>query len=202
MGEASVDVFAEGSELVDLVLQRGGGYSDVNRAWMRFGWSHLAQAGLLPEMVEDEDWRYVDHAVTLVALAWVAQSFLDVAGGGWELDEVLVPSMVGRDRPGFALIELGRYCEREDIVAEQWPEPEHELMQEAIGARVPAVKAALRAQVGDAALFVSLVQLSEDEFNLVETSPGQWPSFDADVMSQLLSETETDRMHAWEWILE
>lgn len=197
----SVDVVTSESELVDLVL---GSYRDVNRAWMRFGWSHLAQAEIVPAVVDDADFRYVDHVASLIALAWVAESFVQIVGGDWELDEFLVPDVVKAgdvDRPWFSEIELGRYCEREQIFVEWHPETSFSLMEAAIADRVPVVKAALVKQVGETVLFVSLVQLSRGQFDLAQDARGRWEDFSSDLVDEVVNgELQVDRLRAWEWL--
>lgn len=197
--ESVPDVFDE--------VIKGIDYSD-NHGWIPWAWAALVRAGDVPEELDEYDEDYATHVITLVALGYFYEQFLDIYAGTEGDDELLI-EVLGTDRPFITDIDVARYCERHGYASFEDPETGHGLLQEAATNRRVELKFRLRELLGDGRLFTSLVVASwpdpELEFDengeVIETEPLADPlavnAFDrhiADVTSDLSNAEAYERL--------
>lgn len=124
--------------------------------WIPWAWAALARAGDVPAVLDQDDFDYPAHLITLAALGHLFERFHDVFSGTDGDDEVGI-ELDGIDRPEITSIEIGRYAERCGIYDTDHPETAHGILQAAIFEQTEFVRKRLLAIIGDGRLFTSLV---------------------------------------------
>lgn len=204
MTDTGPRAFAESVDLLELVHRA---YADVDKDWLTFAWTRLADSALVPRAVTYEHVQYPNQAVALTALGLFATRFLAALQGADDPDVTEVPDLLaggpgatGDDvRPQITPFELGFYCGEEGVRPEECAPDPNAYLTAAVSARIPAIRAALLEHIGDAALFVSLVQVNRGQFASDEHEAPT--SLDDEALDTVLNhDTPPDRHRAWEWL--
>lgn len=143
-------------DLIDLF------FDSWRRRWGHYAWTALAQAGSVPDTLEDTDGEdYVDQVVTLAALSLLVDWFADDEDLSFmEPRADLVGEGTGISEFGFGLYAGSNDVDAYDSLGEIGVTT---AVFNAVRDRVPDVARDLVAAVGEAAAFTSLWSATFDE---------------------------------------
>lgn len=195
-------------DALDAVI-KGIGYSD-DRGWIPWAWAALVRADDVPAELDEFDYDYPSHIITLTALGFLFERFQDIYAGT-EGDDELMMELMGNDRPYITDVDVARYCERHGYASGECPETGDGLLQVAVESRRVEVKFRLREVLGDSRLFTSLIvagrplplpEFTDDGEEIETESLGDplaedvFDSYVADVTSDLSG----NQPQAYEWL--
>lgn len=182
-------------EMLDLVTRQLN-YEDQHE-WIRWAWLKLTHSRQTPSTVDEAEPHYTSSLIALCALGYLYDQFCEISSG---LDETGEPSfeIVGDERPWITEIELGRYCNANQIYAETWPETAWELVNAAIIDEARTARLQLKKYLSSATLFSSLylaaTTQTEADFTFAEMEYDEEPdsSYEFDVISDEVIESNAD----------
>ncbi|WP_313813424.1 hypothetical protein [Glutamicibacter sp.] len=136
-------------------------FTSRTKAWGEYAWSTLVAAGKVPADLDDPEAQdYVDHVITMAALAALAEWFED----DYDLSDFEPSCEILEPKFTVSPFEFGRYVEINGIDPYDDGRPNaHHAAKEAVLERTRTVARDLRNVLGYSKLFTSLWSIAYDE---------------------------------------